>query len=116
MKKPAVVSGAVLLAVVAVLVGSSSDGRAQMQIQPLNGWSYAYLANANIYGSALEVAYVEDGKCRIEKFYEPVNQPFRSDINLSATRSQSAAVAMTALMRDRLGNGRRRLRLLPLPG
>ena len=47
------------------------------------------------------MAYVEDGKCRIEKFYEPVNQPFRSDINVSATRSQSAATAMTALMRDR---------------
>jgi hypothetical protein len=98
MMKSAAGSGAALLGVMAIALGVSSDGIAQTP-GVTGSWSYAYLVNSQ--SSAIEVAYLEGDRCRIEQFYVPVNRPFSSDVNFPATRIQSAAAAMATLARDR---------------
>ena len=96
--KSAAVSVATLLGIIAIALGMSSDGIAQTP-GVMSSWSYAYLLNNP--GYPIEVAYLEGDKCRIEEFHVPVNRPFTSEVNFSATRNQSAASAMAALARDR---------------
>lgn len=96
-KSATTASAAMLLSVMAFLVGASSDGIAQTP-GVIGPWSYAYIAN--ISGSALEVAYVEGDTCRIEKFYVPVNNTNRVGVDFGATRLKSAATAMTALSQN----------------
>jgi hypothetical protein len=97
MKPVTTASGALLLCVMAFLMGAASDGIAQTP-GVIGPWAYAYIAN--ISGSAVEVAYVEGDNCRVEKIHIPVNNTTRMGVNYTATRVKSAATAMAALSQD----------------
>lgn len=89
---------AALLGVIAIALAISSNGIAQTP-GATGPWTYAYLVNTNGYG--IEVAYLESDRCRIEEFHMPVKRANGFDIDHRATRIQSAAAAMNALVRDR---------------